>query len=111
MTPTARAEFSADLIAPLTRARGVKKYRVALLTGCAQDIFLSEVNHDTVDVLTRNGCEVVTPPEQFCCGSLHVHNGEWTPARELARRNLDQFPPDQFDAIITNAACGCGFAL
>jgi glycolate oxidase iron-sulfur subunit len=53
---------------------------------------------------------VITPPEQLCCGSLHAHNGEWELAQGLARRNLDQFPPDQFDAIITNAA-GCGSHL
>jgi glycolate oxidase iron-sulfur subunit len=68
------------------------------------------VNLDTVEVLARNGCEVVTPPEQLCCGSLHAHNGEWALAQDLARKNIDQFPPEQFDAIITNAA-GCGSHL
>src|SRR5262249_6192482 len=57
-----------------------------------------------------HGCEVITPPEQLCCGSLHAHNGEWELAQQLARRNLDQFPPGNFDAIITNAA-GCGSHL
>ena len=47
---------------------------------------------------------------QNCCGSLHAHNGELEMARELARKNIDQFPPEQFDAIITNAA-GCGSHL
>jgi glycolate oxidase iron-sulfur subunit len=68
------------------------------------------VNRDTVEVLARNGCDVVTPPEQSCCGSLHAHNGEWELAQQLARRNIDQFPPKQFDAIITNAG-GCGSHL
>jgi glycolate oxidase iron-sulfur subunit len=63
-----------------------------------------------VEVLARNGCEVVTPPAQSCCGSLHAHNGEWALAQELARRNIDQFPPAEFDAIITNAG-GCGSHL
>ncbi|HEY2951144.1 MAG TPA: (Fe-S)-binding protein [Verrucomicrobiae bacterium] len=110
MTPTVQSKFSADLIEPLTPAVGARKYRVAMLTGCAQDLIFSHVNHDTVEVLARNGCEVVTPPEQFCCGSLHAHNGEWELAQQLARRQLDQFPPEQFDAIITNAA-GCGSHL
>src|SRR6202008_3183780 len=70
----------------------------------------SDINRDTVEVLARNGCEVITPAEQFCCGSLHAHNGEWELAQELARRNIDQFPPEQFDAIITNAG-GCGSHL
>jgi glycolate oxidase iron-sulfur subunit len=81
-----------------------------MLTGCAQDLIFSDVNRDTVEVLARNGCEVITPSEQLCCGSLHAHNGEWALAQQLARKNIDQFPPDQFDAIITNAG-GCGSHL
>ena len=110
MTPEIQAQFSARLIMPVTRPAGIKRFRVAMLTGCAQDPVFSNVNRDTVDVLVRNGCEVVTPPEQSCCGSLHAHNGEWELAQNLARRNIDQFPPDQFDAIITNAG-GCGSHL
>ena len=110
MTPRIQPHFSAELIPPVTPARGTKKYRVALLTGCAQDLIFSDVNRDTAEVLARNGCEVITPPLQNCCGSLHAHNGEWELAKILARKNIDQFPPDQFDAIITNAA-GCGSHL
>ena len=110
MTPPVQPEFSDGLIGPVTPSVGPKKYRVAMLTGCAQDIIFSDVNRDTVEVLARNGCEVITPPEQLCCGSLHAHNGEWELAQQLARKQLDQFPPERFDAIITNAA-GCGSHL
>jgi glycolate oxidase iron-sulfur subunit len=110
MTPVIQPKFSSALIAPVTPAASPKKYRVALLTGCAQDLMFSDVNRDTAEVLARNGCEVVTPPKQNCCGSLHAHNGELGLARELARRTIDQFPPEQFDAIISNAA-GCGSHL
>src|SRR6267154_2013610 len=110
ITPDIQPAFSAELIAPVTPAMGRKKYRVALLIGCAQDLIFSDVNRDTAEVLARNGCEVITPPEQLCCGSLHAHNGEWELAQQLARKQLDQFPPDQFDAIITNAG-GCGSHL
>ena len=110
MTPRAQTRFSSELIHPVTPAVGPRKYLVAVLTGCAQDIIFSDVNRDTVEVLARNGCEVVTPAEQDCCGSLHAHNGEWELAQQLARRQIDQFPPAQFDAIITNAA-GCGSHL
>jgi glycolate oxidase iron-sulfur subunit len=110
MTPTVQPKFSAELIEPVMPAVGARKYRVAMLTGCAQDLIFSDVNLDTVEVLARNGCEVVTPPEQLCCGSLHAHNGEWELAQQLARKNIDQFPPEQFDAIITNAG-GCGSHL
>ena len=110
MTPNICSEFSSDLIAPVSPAKGPRRYRVAMLTGCAQDLIFSDVNRDTVEVLTRNGCEVITPAEQSCCGSLHAHNGEWELACELARKQLDQFPPEHFDAIITNAG-GCGSHL
>jgi glycolate oxidase iron-sulfur subunit len=110
MTPAIQPRFSAEMIAPITPASDAKRYRVALLTGCAQDLMFSDVNRDTAEVLARNGCEVVTPPRQSCCGSLHAHNGELGMARELARKNIDQFPPGDFDAIISNAA-GCGSHL
>ena len=109
-TPAIQPAFSADLISPVTPPTGPKRYRVAMLTGCAQDLIFSDVNRDTVDVLARNGCEVWTPPEQPCCGSLHAHNGEWDAAQQLARRQIDLFPPEQFDAIISNAG-GCGSHL
>ena len=110
LTPAIQPRFSADLIPPVTPAIGPQKYRVAMLIGCAQDLIFSDINRDTVEVLTRNGCEVITPPEQFCCGSLQAHNGEWALAQQLARKQLAQFPPEQFDAIITNAG-GCGSHL
>ena len=110
MTPTVQPKFSSEMIRPVTPATGERRYRVAVLTGCAQDLIFSNVNRDTVEVLARNGCEVYTPAAQNCCGSLHAHNGEWELAKVLARRNLLQFPPSKFDAIITNAA-GCGSHL
>jgi glycolate oxidase iron-sulfur subunit len=110
ITPDIQPEFSADLIPPVLQPQCQRRYRVALLTGCAQDLIFSDVNRDTAEVLVRNGCEVITPPEQFCCGSLHAHNGEWELAQRLARQQIDQFPPEEFDAIITNAG-GCGSHL
>ncbi|MEI6537685.1 MAG: (Fe-S)-binding protein, partial [Verrucomicrobiaceae bacterium] len=62
------------------------------------------------DVLLANGCEVITPSIQFCCGSLHIHNGAPHLAAELARRQLDMFHVESLDAIITNAG-GCGSHL
>lgn len=110
MTPSMQPKFTSELVAPVTRAKNERKYTVAMLTGCAQDLMFSDVNRDTVEVLAYNGCDVFTPPRQSCCGSLHAHNGELGMAAELARRNIDQFPPEKFDAIITNAA-GCGSHL
>lgn len=110
MTPTIQARFTHERVDPITAPHGEKRYRVAVLSGCAQDLIYSDVNQDTVEVLAANGCEVVTPSQQNCCGSLHAHNGEWALAQELARRNIDQFPPEDFDAIISNAG-GCGSHL
>ena len=111
-TPTIKRHFSPDLIAPLETPRDKMpaRHRVGLLTGCVQDLIYSDVNRDTADVLRANGCEVVTPPSQGCCGSLHAHNGEYEMAKDYARRLLDHFDLDRLDAIITNAA-GCGSHL
>jgi glycolate oxidase iron-sulfur subunit len=108
-TPAIQCYFSPDLIAPVETAPAAK-HRVALLTGCVQDIAYSDVNRDTADVLLANGCSVLTPPGQGCCGSLHAHNGDYEQAKDYARRLLDQFDPASVDAIITNAA-GCGSHL
>ena len=109
-TPPMASAFSNRLIAPQESPRGERRYRVALLTGCIQDLVFSNVNRDTADVLLANSCAVDTPPEQPCCGSLHAHNGELDLAREQARRLIDLLPPDRYDAIITNAG-GCGSHL
>lgn len=109
-TPTVAARFSHQLIQPLEKAPAAARYRVGLLTGCVQDLVFSQINRDTADVLLANGCDVITPPVQSCCGSLHAHNGETGLAQTLARRLIDQFEPEKLDAIITNAG-GCGSHL
>ncbi len=109
--PRACAKFSHQLIAPVERPKEERaRRRVALLTGCVQDLVFSDINRATADVLLANDCEVHTPPVQPCCGSLHAHNGDLRSARELARRQLDLFDPFAFDAIISNAG-GCGSHL
>ena len=109
-TPRVADAFSDALIAPVESPAERSRYRVGLLTGCVQDLAFSDINRDTVDVLLANGCEVVTPRAQHCCGSLHAHNGAVELARELARRQIDSFDLDHLDAIITNAG-GCGAHL
>jgi glycolate oxidase iron-sulfur subunit len=109
-TPRVAKKFSNKLIWPVESPEQEREYRVALLTGCVQDLAFSNINRDTVDVLLENGCEVVTLPSQHCCGSLHAHNGELELARELARKQIDSLDLDSLDAIITNAG-GCGSHL
>lgn len=103
-------QFSDELIAEVERPEGPARHRVAVLTGCIQDIAFSDVNRATVDVLLENGCEVTTARNQSCCGSLHVHNGDLESARTLAKRQIDAIDPSRFDAIISNSA-GCGAHL
>ena len=90
-------------------ARGARRGRVALLAGCAQQVLEPDINVATIDVLTRNGVDVIIPEAQGCCGGLAWHTGDLRAAQEFALRNLDAFPPD-VDAILTNAA-GCGSAM
>ncbi|MBI4307768.1 MAG: 4Fe-4S dicluster domain-containing protein [Chloroflexi bacterium] len=84
--------------------------RVALFSGCVMPIFYGPVHEATVRVLARNGCEVVVPEAQLCCGALHVHSGEHQAARELARRNIAAFEAAGADYVVVNAA-GCGAQL
>jgi glycolate oxidase iron-sulfur subunit len=94
-------------IPAVTPARGEKRKRVGLLLGCVQREFMPEINAATVRVLAAEGCEVIAPPDQPCCGALMVHAGEETPALALARRVIDVFDRAEIDVVITNAG-GCG---
>jgi glycolate oxidase iron-sulfur subunit len=102
----------------LARPDRARKARVDLLTGCIMPLAYGRVHRATARVLARNGCEVVAPSEQACCGALHAHNGDIETARALARRNIDAFAHKGtrvgddagIDAIIVNSA-GCGAAM
>jgi len=94
-------------VATITPARGEKRKRVGLLLGCVQRTFFSHVNAATARVLSAEGCEVVAPPEQTCCGALFVHAGEEAQAQELARKTIDVFEKTNVESIVINAA-GCG---
>ena len=91
-------------------AIGPKRARVALFLGCVSDAMFPETNAATARVLQQNGCEVVIPRGQVCCGAIHYHSGVEEPALELARRNMAAFSDLEVDAIIVNAA-GCGAML
>jgi glycolate oxidase iron-sulfur subunit len=91
-------------------APGPRRARVAFFAGCVAQVTFTKLNEATIRVLTANGCEVVVPAAQFCCGALAAHAGVRDAAQDLARKNLDAFLGEDFDAIITNAA-GCGSTL
>ena len=90
-------------------ALGSRRARVALLSGCVQQVLSPAINWATLRVLALNGVEVIVPAEQGCCGALALHNGDAGQARRLAARNFGTIPTD-VDAIITNAA-GCGSGI
>ncbi len=91
-------------------AEGQERYHVALLAGCIMSTAFAEVHQATIRVLRKNGCTVLLPPDQGCCGALHAHGGDLDGARELARRNIAAFEGLGVDAVIVNAA-GCGSTL
>lgn len=91
----------------LIPAQGEQRRRVGLLLGCVQRVLFPQVNAATARVLAAEGCEVVVPSTQPCCGALLVHAGEEEQAVHLARRTIDAFEKARVDAVIINAA-GCG---
>jgi glycolate oxidase iron-sulfur subunit len=88
-------------------AIGEKRYTVALLAGCVMPAVFGATNEATVKVLRHNGCEVLVPRAQRCCGALLLHNGDKKNALDLVRNNVDVFSRLDIDALIINAA-GCG---
>jgi len=97
-------------VSGVTPARGVKRARVGLVLGCVQREFLPEINAATVRVLTAEGCEVVAPAGQGCCGALLMHAGKDHEAVALTRRMIADFEAAGVDVIVTNAG-GCGSHL
>ena len=91
-------------------AQGTRRRRVGLLLGCVQRVFFGDVNAATARVLAAEGCEVIAPPEQNCCGALMLHAGEESGALDLARRTIDVFEQADVDTVVINAA-GCGSSM
>ena len=103
-------EFFFSRLGQTFPAQGKRRARVALFAGCISQVSFAALHEATIRVLTANGCEVVVPEGQLCCGALAAHAGVRDVARQLARTNLDVFLGEDFDAVITNAA-GCGSTL
>lgn len=110
LTPIAEVPFFFSQVGRVFPPKRRQRFRVAFLAGCVANVAFSRMNEATVRVLQENGCEVVLPSGQTCCGALHLHSGFARDAERLARQNIEAFSSDDFDAIITNAA-GCGSTL
>lgn len=93
-----------------TPAVGERRASVALLSGCVQDVFFHRVNVATVRVLAAEGCDVLVPREQQCCGALELHAGREDSALARARREIAVYEKLDVDHIVTNVA-GCGSSM
>jgi len=110
LMPKIDSDFFFSELGKTFPARGPRRARVALFAGCVAQVTFSELNRATIRVLQANGCEVVVPGAQVCCGALAAHAGVRDVARSLSRKNQAAFLAEEYDAIITNAA-GCGSTL
>jgi glycolate oxidase iron-sulfur subunit len=110
LMPLIDSEFFFSRLGQTFAPQGKRRARVALFAGCISQVSFAALHEATIRVLTANGCEVVVPEGQLCCGALAAHAGVRDVARQLARANLDIFLGDDFDAVVTNAA-GCGSTL
>jgi glycolate dehydrogenase iron-sulfur subunit len=91
-------------------ARGTRRAVVGMLTGCVQSVFFPQVNMATARVLAAEGCDVVIPRDQGCCGALSLHSGRAGEAIGFARRTIETFERAGVEAIVVNSA-GCGSAM
>jgi glycolate oxidase iron-sulfur subunit len=91
-------------------ARGPRRAVVGMLTGCVQSVFFPQVNAATARVLAMEGCDVIIPRGQGCCGALSLHSGREAEAAAFARRTIEAFEQAGVDAVVVNSA-GCGSAM
>ena len=91
-------------------ALGTRRAVVGMLTGCVQSVFFPRVNAATARVLAAEGCDVIIPRGQGCCGALSLHSGREAEATAFARRTIAQFEQAGVDAVVVNSA-GCGSAM
>ncbi|HEY8477111.1 MAG TPA: (Fe-S)-binding protein [Chloroflexota bacterium] len=95
-----------QVLAEVTPAKGERRYRVGFFLGCVMNVVFADTSSATVRVLTENGCEVVTPKAQRCCGAPHAGEGDTDTLRDLARHNVDLFLQWDLDYIVADcAAC------
>ncbi len=106
LSPKISDKFTDESFPKVLKPEGEVKYRVGFFYGCFMNVMFADINDDTIQVLLKNGCEVVIPSGQECCGSMHAHNGDLSTARRLAKMNIDAFSKHDLDYIVINSA-GC----
>lgn len=110
MLPRLQGSLIESALPEVAPAKGEPRARVALLSGCVAAQFFPRTNRSTIAVLAANGCDVLVPRDQGCCGALQLHSGDRETAMELARHNIDVFERVRADYIVVNAA-GCGSTM
>ncbi len=108
--PSARGRTPAGRLPARVPALGPRRAVVGMLTGCVQSVFFPQVNAATARVLAAEGCDVIIPRDQGCCGALSLHSGRMGEAAAFARRTISAFEAAGVDAIVVNSA-GCGSAM
>jgi glycolate oxidase iron-sulfur subunit len=106
LLPRVDNNFFDDQLGKTFPATGKRRARVAFFAGCVANVTFAELNAATIRVLTANGCDVVVPDGQLCCGALAAHAGVRDVARDLARKNLRAFLLNDVDAIDECGGCG-----
>ena len=99
-----------DAVGQIISAEGSVRARVALLSGCVMPLINGPEMDAVTRVLSRNGCEVVVPEGQTCCGAINSHVGDLDTARDMAKQNIEIFMDHKTDAIIS-ASAGCGVRM
>ena len=110
LAPRPSASVPAGRLPERVPARGTRRAVVGMLTGCVQSVFFAEVNIATARVLAAEGCDVVIPRGQACCGALSLHSGRAGEAAGFARHAVETFEQTGVEAIVVNSA-GCGSAM
>src|SRR5690348_15858125 len=110
LAPPGAAAADARPLPGRVPALGTRRAVVGMLTGCVQSVFFPRVNAATARVLAAEGCDVIIPREQGCCGALSMHAGREAEAETFARRTIATFEQAGVDAVVVNSA-GCGSAM
>jgi glycolate oxidase iron-sulfur subunit len=110
LAPPAGKSAPAGRLPERVAARGERRAVVGMLTGCVQSVFFPRANTATARVLAAEGCDVIIPRAQGCCGALSLHSGRAAEAVRFARRTIETFEAAGVDAIVVNSA-GCGSAM
>ena len=110
LMPKVSARMLTSSLPPFSPAFAERRARVALIAGCVQRVYFPEVNEATIRVLNAEGCDVLVPRGQGCCGALSLHSGRAREAQSFAKDIIARFERENVDAILVNAA-GCGSNL